>query len=431
MSFVHPSYLWALLGLLVPIAIHLWNKKEAKTIKVGSVQLLSESNSKQSSSIQLNEWWLLLLRILIIMVLTLVLAKPQWYSKVKNTTLTYIVEPKLSQDEDFMVALDGLRDGQEIRLLEKGFPIWEYDVNKVIVDEAPNYWTLASEMDALKTDSIVVFTNGYSKGLIGSRPETDHHINWVVIDSARTVEKPLIAYKKKDVIQLFSALSNSFHSEISSGNIRLGDDYSMNLEEDSLLVPKLNGIAKVPIIIKSPIEVTLFYTDSLVKDKKYIEAAFAALSMYLDRVIKVDSKSDSLMSENKNMDLTIWLSQKPAPISFQKLLLFKNDIIAKSLIEPSFENNIYFLTKQITSENAVKERLAENLLNILEVNKEVGALMSEVDIRSVTESDLQTNYSSNDDKQTQLASWTLSPYLWAILFILFIIERLVAYKRKQ
>jgi len=153
--------------------------------------------------------------------------------------------------------------------------------------------------------------------------------------------------------------------------------------------------------------------------------------MYLDRVIKVDSKSDSLMSENKNMDLTIWLSQKPAPISFQKLLLFKNDIIAKSLIEPSFENNIYFLTKQITSENAVKERLAENLLNILEVNKEVGALMSEVDIRSVTESDLQTNYSSNDDKQTQLASWTLSPYLWAILFILFIIERLVAYKRKQ
>ena len=43
MSFAHPLYLWTLLGLLVPIAIHLWSKKEAKTIKIGSVQLLSES----------------------------------------------------------------------------------------------------------------------------------------------------------------------------------------------------------------------------------------------------------------------------------------------------------------------------------------------------------------------------------------------------
>ena len=88
MSFAHPSYLWALLGLLVPIAIHLWSKKEAKTIKIGSVQLLSESKSRQSSSIQLNEWWLLLLRIGIISLLVVLLAKPQWYSKVSNKTLT-------------------------------------------------------------------------------------------------------------------------------------------------------------------------------------------------------------------------------------------------------------------------------------------------------------------------------------------------------
>ncbi|MEP0086438.1 MAG: BatA domain-containing protein, partial [Maribacter dokdonensis] len=84
MSFAHPSYLWALLGLLVPIAIHLWSKKEAKTIKIGSVQWLSESKSKQSSSIQLNEWWLLVLRMGIISLLVLLMAKPQWHSKVST-----------------------------------------------------------------------------------------------------------------------------------------------------------------------------------------------------------------------------------------------------------------------------------------------------------------------------------------------------------
>ena len=53
MSFLNPTYLWALLGLLIPIAIHLWSKKEGKTVKIGSIELLRESDSKQTSIIKI------------------------------------------------------------------------------------------------------------------------------------------------------------------------------------------------------------------------------------------------------------------------------------------------------------------------------------------------------------------------------------------
>ncbi|MEQ9166083.1 MAG: BatA domain-containing protein, partial [Fulvivirga sp.] len=61
MNFANSTYLFALLGFLIPIAIHLWNKKEAKVIKVGSIQFVPTQDSNQSKSIQLNEVFLLLL----------------------------------------------------------------------------------------------------------------------------------------------------------------------------------------------------------------------------------------------------------------------------------------------------------------------------------------------------------------------------------
>jgi hypothetical protein len=431
MSFAHPLYLWTLLGLLVPIAIHLWSKKEAKTIKIGSVQLLSESTSKQSSSIQLNEFWLLLLRMLIVSLLSMILAKPQWNSKDENSSLTYVVEPLLTQNKDFMSRLDSLAEGQEIRLLEKDFPILEYGSKDEKANKLIDYWSLASEMNFLKTDSIVVFTNGYAKGLRGSRPETSHDVKWIIVEAAQKAEKPLVAYRKEKNLQLYSSVSNSFQTDISSKNISLGSEYALNLEGDSLLIVNQNSLSKVQVVVQEPIEISLYYADSLVKDKRYLEVAFATLSQYLDRKINVDSKSDSLATETEQAELTIWLSEKSMPSSFKKLISFKKDSIAESLIENGLESDTYFLTKRINAENAVEQRLVENLLDILEVNKELEVLLAEVDFRSVSETELQTNFKATDKRNPQLGSFAVSPYLWAALFILLLVERFVAYFRKQ
>ena len=432
MSFAQPSYLWALLGLLVPIAIHLWSKKEAKTIKIGSVQLLSESKSRQSSSIQLNEWWLLLLRMAIISLITLVMAKPQWQSKVNNSKLTYIIEPEFVKNEKFMARFTDLQADQEIRLLQSGLPINDIENTNSEDFRSADYWSLASEMDALQTDSIIVFSNGYAKGLKGARPETNHDINWIVLDSTQTVEKPLLAYQTEENITLFTANNGPVASKIATKNIELGDVYQLTSNGDSLQVLSSNSNStKIPLIQQPTLEVSLIYADSLSADKTYIAAALAALSTYLNRDINVESSLDNEVLENKESDLTIWLSIKPAPVSAQKKLVFKNDTISNALIIKGEDENTFYITERITTENAVSGRLTEKLLSILDVNKEVRELQAKADIRSVTEADLKTNFIENKASKTHKASWNLNPYVWVVLFVLLILERFVAYKRTQ
>ena len=438
MSFAQTLYLWALLGLLVPIAIHLWSKKEAKTIKIGSVQLLSESKSRQSSSIQLNEWWLLLLRMAIISLITLVMAKPQWQSKVNNSKLTYIIEPEFAKNEKFMARFTDLQADQEIRLLQSGLPINDNEYANSDDFNSADYWSLASEMDALQTDSIIVFSNGYAKGLKGIRPETNHDINWIVLDSAQTVEKPLLAYQTEKNITLFTANNSPVASKIAKENIELGDVYQLTSNGDSLQVLSSNSnlnsnsnSTKIPLIQQPALEVSLVCPDSLSADKTYIAAALAALSTYLNREIKVESSLDNEVLKNKESDLTIWLSIKPAPVSARKKLVFKNDTISNALIIKGEDENTFYITERITTENAVSGRLTENLLSILDVNKEVKELQAKADIRSVTEADLKTNFIENKASKTHQASWNLNPYLWVFLLVLLIVERFVAYKRTQ
>ena len=55
MTIKNPTYLWALLGLLVPLAIHLWSRKSGKTVKVGSTQWLIASENTCLSSVQFYE----------------------------------------------------------------------------------------------------------------------------------------------------------------------------------------------------------------------------------------------------------------------------------------------------------------------------------------------------------------------------------------
>src|SRR5690606_7496902 len=202
MIFLNPAYLWALLGLAVPVAIHLWSRKEGRTIKIGSIELLREKDPKRSSSISPNEFWLLLLRMLAITLLVFILAEPRLTAKTENSPITYLVEPSLLSQEDVSAILDTL-DPQAVRLLQSGFPIYKNEDLKE-VEKIPNYWQLAAEMDALKTDSIVVFTRALVSGLKGKRPWINRNINWVIINPEETGTSLLSARMKGDEVVLTS-----------------------------------------------------------------------------------------------------------------------------------------------------------------------------------------------------------------------------------
>lgn len=432
MTFLHPSYLWALWGLLVPIAIHLWSKKKAKTIKVGSVQLLSESKSKRSSSLQLNEWLLLLLRLIVLSLVVLLMAKPQWRDKSNAVEVVYLVEPSLAADVNLKPTLDSLSQENEVRLLEKHFPAYSVSANIISDENIPDYWRLASEMDALKTDSIVVLTKGLQQGLKGMRPRTQNNIHWIQMDEATSaIEKPIWAYKDNERVRLVSVISNAERTSFITNKLSVEDtSIQTNESGDSIKIDLENRTETVPFSIVRPLEVTLFYSDSLKAEKEYIETSFMALASYLNREINVNSEKDFLPNQTADSDLTVWLSRQGPPKSYQKLLIFKPDSLAHELIEKG-EGNTYFLTDRLNLDNVISQHFTEKLLLLLDLQ---GELMNEAqnwDLRKVAENVLITTIEDEESKEEYKATMDISPWFWMILPLLMIIERIVAFKRKH
>ncbi len=431
-TFLYPSYLWALWGLLVPIVIHLWSKKEAKTIKVGSVQLLSESKSKRSSSLQLNEWLLLLLRMAVLALLVLLMAKPQWTGEPSASKLVYIVEPSLLGNDLLKQRLDSLWQESEVRLLKKNFPLYSGSENGTGVEQIPDYWQLASDMDVLNADSIVVFTKGLKQGIKGMRPHTRNSIHWIQIDGKTSkLEKPIWAYKDNERLSLFTIATNAERTSFKKTDINHGGStYQLNEAGDSLKIDFENTKATVPVSVVRPIEISLFYSDSLRTEKEYIETSFLAISSYLNREINVNITTDSLVGQKTDADLTIWLSEKKAPKAYQKLLVLKPNIFAKGLIEEG-EGNRYFLTDRLNLDNVISQHFTEKLLLLLDLDKDLKNKAQEWDLRTVSERVLLPNREEGKPDEKMKAGIAISPWFWMILPLLLLIERILAYKRKQ
>ncbi|MDG6098356.1 hypothetical protein EXU34_12950 [Alteromonas sp. ZYF713] len=74
--FVAPIALLGLLAISIPIIIHLISKSKVRPVLFGHLDLIPSGQQKPVTQINLTQWLLLLLRILMLVVLTLLLSKP-------------------------------------------------------------------------------------------------------------------------------------------------------------------------------------------------------------------------------------------------------------------------------------------------------------------------------------------------------------------
>ncbi|OYU53995.1 MAG: hypothetical protein CFE25_18100 [Chitinophagaceae bacterium BSSC1] len=154
MQFLNPIWLWSALGVIIPIAIHLWNQQPGKVLEVGSIRFMDPSPSKRSSRLQLTEIWLLILRCLIILLLSLFLAQPIWNSNTQQSNQGWVMVPRSSMKMAYQMhqkSIDSLlQQGMELHALEPGFPALDLksDSSKPNSSEpVPNLWALASLLE--------------------------------------------------------------------------------------------------------------------------------------------------------------------------------------------------------------------------------------------------------------------------------------------
>ncbi|TJY37090.1 BatA domain-containing protein [Pontimicrobium aquaticum] len=428
MFFLNPTYLWALLGLLIPVAIHLWSKKEGKTIKIGSIQLLSEVDSKQNSSIQLNELLLLFIRLLLIALVILIIAQPQIKKDFKNTKLTYLVEPSLLNNKSITNILDTITTNTPIKLLQSGFP--ELNLSNIPNEgvTTPNYWQLTQEIDDLHSDSIIVFTNGLLKGLKGKRPEVNANVEWIIFKDGETSERVVKALEKDNKIELITSISNSLNTSFKKETLPINSNkIEFNKAKDSI---KINNEWLLLKTIK-PLNILIFNDKGFDKETRFINAAFKAISKYTNTPIEVTIEEDATNIEFSNFNCVVWLSnQKPVLVS-GKLLAYKPNKFAQTLIVESETKNLFYLTKTLDSENIINERLVEQLITMLDFHSDVTKTVLEHDKRIIAKEELQPIFKDLETKKSYAGVLDISKWLWLLLAGLLILERIVANYKKQ
>ena len=146
MHFEYPIVLWGMLAGLVPVWIHMFGKRPKKTVDIPSLIWLKSITPSKHRNRKIKDFIVLVLRVLTILIVVVVLAKPNWPSTIKTIQIDNY-PAKWSQRNSWMPSLisalepglyrvfsrDGTYQGTiDQSAIEGVIPLLEATVNEVV-----------------------------------------------------------------------------------------------------------------------------------------------------------------------------------------------------------------------------------------------------------------------------------------------------------
>ena len=189
-----PAWLAALAALAVPLAIHLWSPRPRRSIRVGSIRLLTGIPPAATRSLRLRDRWLLLLRLGVLAALVLSLTDPFWAPRDQRPRTWALLSTEALTDR---ALLDSLRRaGAELRLLAAGLPLVAGDLEGTGLTpdgvpaegcdlaaancHPPHDWSLLREADRLAPPgaTLVIAAPLTADRFRGTRPAIRAQVVW-------------------------------------------------------------------------------------------------------------------------------------------------------------------------------------------------------------------------------------------------------------
>ena len=433
MSFLNPLYLWALLGVLVPIAIHLWSRKKEVIIKVGSIELFKQTLPKNIRTLRLNELLLLCLRVLILALVAVIISGPQIKNRVEKLSVLYLFEPSLLSTEQVKKLQDTINP-KAARVLTDGFPkINNYKTTSASI-QTPLYWQLIKDIDDLPSDSIVIFSNGYINGIKGKRPATSKAIQFVNLNKADDYQVIVNASAYKDSVALLLMRGTEKNLQFETLQLAMHDDrIYFNENNDSITYNRQS----LPVSKVKEYRILICYNDRLDQERLYIEAAYRAIAKYKRLPLKLQTRRTKGTNTFKDSsataphDISIYLGVPPKINQIEPYLQYEPDDLARSLIIKGSEPNQYLLTERLNSENIIAGNLTEALLKLLPIQPNLEASINRFDKRIMAAASLLPKLNQRSDSKRDEIKTDLSKWFWVLLILTIVLERILAKYRKQ
>ncbi|MDO6390851.1 BatA domain-containing protein [Pontibacter sp. BT731] len=305
MTFLSPYWLLAASAVLVPIAIHLWNRRQGKTVKVGSLRWLEPSASKRWSSIRLSDIWLLVLRCLILLLLAVALAKPVWEGAptTQQARKAIFISPELLHS----TALRSIKPIVDA-LLQRGYTLHRYTpAFEVIPTEdwqvlsnnptdsivsSGNHWgllpALAQQYEQAQ-DSVWLFTSDQQRHFQGIPAPLQENIRWVPVAFESNTHWVQAAYTLSiDSLLLITGQSTREGTKFNAVKVAAlareaninGKSVRLAMQRDSLTAQWGNSAPQTVAIQKEPLRIGIAHDKAQQAEVRYLQAAVQAISPY-------------------------------------------------------------------------------------------------------------------------------------------------------
>lgn len=299
---LYPLGLFAAAGIAIPIIIHLWNIKSGKTLKIGSVFLLGKPTNQRSRSFKVQDWPLLLIRCLLILLIGLLLASPVFYKKQSTTAQpAWILLEKEHFSQMWSLQHDRLdslvKAGYEIHDLAPNFSKIDLKDTLTTFSKPPAsklpYYSLIRGLDSQLPAgaSVYIFADKQQLNFEGEQPATRLNLHWdyLPVDTAK-MHWTAAAY------QLQNGRSRKLEAQWSEKGIYYK---AANVPVDNNELPVDTATIRIQISSgKNKIDVA------------YVNAALQAITKFTERKITIESVGN-ISGVKQNTDLLFWLSDKP------------------------------------------------------------------------------------------------------------------------
>jgi len=479
MTIQNPTYLWALLGLLVPLAIHLWSRKAGKTVKVGSTQWLIASENTRFSSLQFNEVFLFAVRTFIVLLTVLILLdlvqkRPTEDGKTAQTWV--LVEEALLEDVRARPQIDSLvKAGLPLHLLKPGMPIMspkalaqktlpqkepaKASLQTQLRSKAPislNYWSYLTELDAWADapKKVVVFAQNTQQRFYGTRPHLGLEVEWINLPEQRKHVFLLDALQlPKDSLLLSIGLSDENGTQVIQEKIRKQANTKIKGLPSVIVKSEQVYFAQVPnegiqMRVPTPKKVQIVYNQAYNLDQQYLKAALEAVGEYMQTKVQVQTTLLDQFEEsgqsNQDLDWAIFLG-KPAEGAKIDTKMGRQQIWQRlSPTRQWFEQDevqptMHYLrrrTNPAINPDLLKVGFLEELSQLLFVNPNAQERLAKFDRRKVALGQMspqkkkqvsKIRLTTQNDTENQAQSYHL--LLWLGLVIGIVAERLIQANR--
>ena len=309
MQFLYPIGLLAFAALIIPLIIHLWNVKQGKTLKIGSIALLGESSRASSKSLKINDWLLLILRCLIIILTAFIVAQPFLKKTLSAKKSGWILVSKSNFPEvytDNRKSIDSLTKlGYEIHDFNVGFTTINLkDTANIDTTGAKpiSYTSLLKQLNNYipKGNTVYIFADKRLNAFDNEVPEISYKVTWKPLNRADTLRGWITDYA--------------------------GKKYEAKSNPSATIYKPINDDP-------SSIKISLYEAPGN-SDKKYLTAALNAISAFSGRTLEINSEG--------RVKIGFWLSDEPVSSEFKTAIdsngtLFKYEK-GKLISEASFLN---------------------------------------------------------------------------------------------